>query len=143
MRSVPPVLAAFVLAALTLVLAAPATPATPVVKATLKTGTPTPVVDESWRWTVTVKNRKGKPIRAKMKLQILLGTLVVGCWKGKEITQCTGAKAGTWIAFRGKKTGTLTWPLASVGSKLTFQAIVVAGGKTLRLRAPVRVQPKP
>lgn len=141
MRSVAPVLAALVFAVL--VLAAPAAPAAPVVKATLKTGTPTPVVDESWRWTVVVKNRKGKPLRAKMKLQILLGTLVVGCWKGKEVTQCTGAKAGTWIAFRGKKTGTLTWPLASVGSKLTFQAIVVAGGKTLRLRAPVRVQPKP
>lgn len=140
MRFAPPVLAALVPAAL--VLASPATPAVGVVKATLKTATPTPVVDESWRWTVVVKNGRGKPLRAKMKLQILFGTVVVGCWKGKEIAQCTGAKAGTWIAFRGKKTGTLTWPLASVGSKLTFQAIVVAGGKTLRLRAPVRVQPK-
>jgi hypothetical protein len=77
-----------------------------------------------------------------MKLQILLGTLVVGCWKGTAMTQCTGASAGTWIPFRGKKTGTLTWPVLSVGQKLTFQALVVAGGKTLKLRAPVAVQPK-
>jgi hypothetical protein len=30
----------------------------------------------------------------------------------------------------------------SVGVRLTFQAVVVAGGKTLRVRAPVSVQPK-
>lgn len=140
MRSAPPVLAALVLAAL---LASPATPAAPVVKAKLTTATPTPVVDESWRWTVVVKNGRGKPLRAKMKLQILFGTVVVGCWKGKEMAQCAGANPGNWIRFRGKKTGTLTWPLAAVGSKLTFQAVLVAGGKTLKLRTPVRVQPKP
>lgn len=116
--------------------------ATPVVKASLATSTPTPVVDEPWRWTVVVKDAKGKPLPAKMKLQILLGTLVVGCWKGTAMTQCTGANAGTWIPFRGKKTGTLTWPVLSVGQKLTFQALVVGGGKTLKLRAPVAVQPK-
>ena len=121
---------------------ASAVAATPVVKASLTTGTRTPVVDEPWRWAVVVKDAKGKPLPARMKLQILLGTLVVGCWKGAEMTQCTGANAGTWIPFKGKKTGTLTWPVASVGPKLTFQAIVVAGAKTLKLRSPVTVQPK-
>lgn len=125
-----------------LVATAPAVAATPVVKASLATSTPTPVVDEPWRWTVVVKDAKGKRLPAKMKLQILLGTLVVGCWKGTAMTQCTGANPGTWIPFNGKKTGTLTWPLASVGPRLTFRAIVVAGGKTLKLRSPVTVQPK-
>jgi hypothetical protein len=130
------------LVAMALVIASPAVAATPSVKATLTTGTPTPVVDQPWRWAVVVKDRKGKPLRAKMKLQIRLGTIVVGCWMGKEMTQCTGANPGTWIRFKGKKAGTLTWPATAVGPKLTFQAVVVAEGKTLRLRAPVRVRAK-
>ena len=133
---------ALVLSAVALALAAPALAGPPAVKASLKTTTPTPVVDAPWRWTVVVKDASGKPLQAKARLQILLGTLVVGCWKGTEIAQCSGANAGTWIAFKGKKEGTLTWPLQSVGAKLTFQAVVVSGGKTLRLRAPVTVQPK-
>lgn len=127
---------------LVLAFAAPGLAAAPVVKATLRTSTTTPTVDENWRWTVTVKDGKGRPIAAKMRLQILLGTLVVGCWKGKAMTPCSGAGAGTWIAFKGIRTGVLTWPAQSVGVKLTFQAVVVAGGKTLRVRAPVSVQPK-
>lgn len=127
---------------LLLVVAPSATAATPVVKAAMTTSTPTPVVDEPWRWAVVVKDAKGKPLVAKMRLQILFGSLVVGCWKGTAIRQCTGANAGTWIAFKGKKSGTITWPVTSVGQKLTFQAVVVAGGKTLKLRAPVTVQAK-
>jgi hypothetical protein len=135
--------AALALALAALVVAAPAGSATPRVKATLTTTTPTPVVDAPWRWTVVVKDAKGKPLAAKMKLQILFGSLVVGCWKVTEITQCSGASPGTWIAFRGKKTGTLTWPAQSIGTTLTFQAVVVAGGRTLKLRKPVTVQAKP
>jgi len=125
-----------------LALASSAAAATPAVKATLTTTTATPVVDEPWRWLVVVKDAKGKPLPARMKLQILFGDIVVGCWKGTEMTQCTGANPGTWIVFKGKKTGTLTWPLQSVGTKLAFQAVVTAGGKTIKLRKPVTVQPK-
>ena len=139
MRGVP---VAVVASALTLAASASVSAATPPVRAALKTSTPTPVVDDPWRWTVAVKDAKGKPLAARMRLQILLGTTVVGCWKGTEITACTGSNPGTWILFKGKRTGTLTWPVLSVGQKLTFQARVVAGGKTLRLRAPVTVQPK-
>jgi len=121
-------------------LASSAVAASPAVRATLATTTPNPVVDEPWRWTVVVKNGKGRPLAAKMKLQILFGSLVVGCWKGGAMTQCTGASPGTWILFKGRKTGTLTWPAESVGSKLRIQAVVVAGGKTLKLRAPVTVR---
>lgn len=134
---------ALALVAVGLVVASSAVGSTPRVRATLTTTTPTPVVDEPWRWLVVVKDSRGKPLPARMKLQILLGTLVVGCWKGTEMTQCTGANPGTWIAFKGRKAGTLTWPAQSVGPKLTFQAVVTAGGKTLKLRKPVTVQPKP
>ena len=107
----------------------------------MTTGSAKPVVDQPWRWTVTVKNGAGKPVTAKMRLQILLGPTVVGCWKGTAMTQCAGANAGTWITFRGKRSGVITWPAQSVGIKLTFQAVVVAQTRTLRLRAPVTVQP--
>jgi hypothetical protein len=59
------------------------------------------------------------------------------------MTQCSSVNAGTWIAFKGRRTGVLTWPALSLGVKLTFQAVVVAAKRTLRLRAPVTVQPKP
>ncbi len=111
------------------------------VRASLTTTTSKPVVDQPWHWTVVVKDGKGKPLAARMKLQILFGTLVVGCWKRTAIVQCTGTSPGTWIRFKGRKRGTLTWPQESVGQKLTFRAIVVAGGRTLSLRSPVTVQP--
>jgi hypothetical protein len=125
-----------------LAVAAPAAAASAPVKASLRTSSATPVVDEPWRWTVTVKSSAGKPLAARMRLQILFGGIVVGCWKGGEMTQCTGGAAGSWIAFKGTKKGVLTWPQQSVGPKLTFQAIVSAGGRTIRLRTPVAVQPK-
>jgi hypothetical protein len=110
------------------------------VRATMSTSSTTPLVDTPWRYTITVKDQAGKPVAAKVRLQILLGTLVVGCWKSTTMVQCSGAKAGTWITFKGKRTGTIRWPAQSAGIKLTFQATVVAGTRTLRLRAPIRVR---
>jgi hypothetical protein len=99
-----------------------------------------PLVDTPWHYTIVVKDQAGKPLAAKARLQILVGTLVVGCWKQTAIVQCSGADASTWIAFRGKRTGVITWPAQSAGVKLTFEATVVAAGKSLKLRAPVTVR---
>jgi hypothetical protein len=110
------------------------------VRATMSTTSTTPLVDTPWRYTIVVKDRSGRPLQAKARLQILLGTLVVGCWKRTAMTQCSGATAGTWIPFTGKRTGVLTWPAQSAGIKLTFQATVVAAGRSLKLRAPVTVK---
>lgn len=125
---------------LSVALAAPATAASPV-RVKMTTSTPKPVVDEPWRYTITAKDAKGKAVAAKARLQILLGVTVVGCWKGTGMTQCQGAASGMWIPFKGKRTGVLTWPAQSIGVTLTFQATVVTGGRTTRLRAPVTVQP--
>jgi len=127
-------------AVVALALAASASAATPV-RATMTTSSVKPVVDQPWRFTVTVKNAAGKPVVAKMRLQILLGTTVVGCWKVTAMMQCSGANAGTWIAFKGKRSDVITWPAQSVGIELTFQAVVVAAKRTVRLRSPVTVQP--
>lgn len=113
------------------------------VTATMTSSSAKPVVDQPWRWTVRVKSGAGKPVAAKVRLQILLGSTVVGCWKRTAMTQCSGANAGTWIAFKGKRTGVITWPAQSAGITLTFQAVVVAQRRTLRLRSPVTVQRAP
>jgi hypothetical protein len=127
-------------AALAVLLASASAAAAGPVRATLATSTTKPVVGTPWRYTLTVKV-KGQPAAAKVRLQILLGPTVVGCWKGAAMVQCQGATAGTWIPFRGRRTGVLTWPAQSAGVRLTFQAIVVAAGSTVRLRTPVTVQP--
>ena len=93
-----------VLCTAALTLAAPAAAASPV-RATMVTTSSTPLVDTPWRYTITVKDQGGKPLAAKVRLQILLGTLVVGCWKGSAMMPCSGASAGTWISFKGKRTG--------------------------------------
>ena len=120
-------------------IAAAATPA----RVTLTTSTPRPVVDQPWRFAVTARSARGAPLPARMRLQILLGETVVGCWTGTAMVPCSGAASGTWISFRGRRTGTLTWPAESVGVRLTFQAVVVVGGRTWKVRAPVTVQPAP
>ena len=65
----------------TLVLTASAAAVVNPVRATMSTSSTTPLVDTPWRYTITVKDQAGKPVAAKVRLQILLGTVVVGCWK--------------------------------------------------------------
>jgi hypothetical protein len=134
-------LAAAVLAA-AFALVAPAGAAPPI-RATLTASTPTPVVDRPWRYTVVVRSATGQPIAARMRLQILLGQTVVGCWKGGRMTQCADGGLGDWIAFRGRRSGVLTFPAESVGVRLTFRAVVRASGQVRLLRAPVTVRPAP
>ena len=128
------------LCALALTMTASSLAAITPVRATMSTSSTKPLVDTPWRYTVVVRSGAGKPLVAKMRLQILLGRAVVGCWKGAAMTACSGANAGTWIRFKGKRTGVIRWPAQSAGVKLTFQAVVVTGTRALRLRAPVTVQ---
>jgi hypothetical protein len=130
------------LLALALLVALPAQAAAPI-RATLTTSTTTPVVDQPWRYTVTARSAAGKPLRAKVKLQLLLGRTVVGCWKGGEMAQCFSSSTGDWIAFRGTRAGTLRFPAQSVGVALTFRATVKALGQSRLLRAPVTVKASP
>ena len=134
-------IAAIAVAVAALLGAAPASATT--IKLKLTTSTATPAVGEAWRYTLTVRSASGAPQRARVKLQLLLGTTVVGCWKRGAMRQCSGATAGDWIVFRGKRSGVLRFPAQSVGVRLTFQATVKVQGQTRKLRAPVTVQPAP
>ena len=129
-----------VLCALALTLAAGSQAALIPVRAVMSTSSTTPLADTPWRYTIVVRSPAGKPLAAKVRLQLLLGPTVVGCWKRTAMVACSGSNAGTWISFKGKRTGVLRWPAQSAGVKLTFQAVVVSAGRSLRLRAPVRVQ---
>ena len=62
------------------------------------------------------------------------------CWKRTSLVACSSSGAGTWIPFTGKRSGVIRWPEQFAEEKLTFQAIVVSGTRSLRLRAPVTVQ---
>ena len=137
MTAMRPLLVLFALAS---IVAAAAGAASDPVRATMTTSSTMPVVGTPWRYTIVVRNPDGRLLPAKVRLQILLGPTVVGCWKRMAMVACSGAKAGTWITFKGKRTGVLTWPAQSAGVKLTFQATVVSGTRSLRLRAPVTVQ---
>jgi hypothetical protein len=118
---------------------APAVAAAPVT-ATLTATTKAPVVDQPWKWTLTVKNTAGKPVRATAQLQILVAGAVVGCWRGGQMAPCTGSRAGDTITFTGRRTGVIRWPAEARGVTLTFQAVVKAAGVTKRLRYPVTVR---
>ena len=106
------------IAALVLVASAGAAnqPVNPV-RATMTTASTMPVADTPWRYTIVVKDRGGKPLPAKARLQTLVGTRVVECWKRTAMTRCSGAASGTWIAFKGKRTGILSWPARSAGEQ--------------------------
>ncbi len=122
-----------------LAVAVAATPAAAAIRVTLTATTKAPKVGEAWRWTVTARDGT-KPVAARVKLQILLGDTVVGCWKNGAMAQCAGRTAGDAMSFRGKRTGVIRWPAESVGVALTFQAVITANKRTQRLRTPVRVQ---
>jgi hypothetical protein len=123
----------------TVVVTTAATAAAPI-RATMSTSSTAPLVDTPWRYTIVVKDQAGEPLAAKVRLQVLVGDVVVACWRGGAIKACSGARAGAWIAFKGTRTGTITWRASSVGAKRIFQATVVAGARSLRLRAPVTVK---
>jgi hypothetical protein len=129
-----------VLCALAATVAAAAGAATDPVRATMSTSSTQPLAETPWRYTIVVKSRAGSPLAAKVRLQILVGNVVVSCWKRTAMRACSGASAGTWISFTGKRTGVIRWPAGAAGVKRTFQAIVVTGTRSLRLRAPLTVR---
>jgi hypothetical protein len=128
----------FVLAT-ALALAASAAAASPV-RATMSTSSTQPLAGTPWRYTIVVKDRAENPLAAKVRLQLLRGARVVGCWKRTAMVRCSGARAGTWITFNGKRTGLIAWPARLAGVRLIFRATVVAGTQALTLRAPVTIR---
>ena len=102
-----------------------------------------PLVGAPWRYTITVADRDGSPLPARVRLQVVRGDVVVGCRKRSAIVRCSGARSGTWIAFKGRHTATIVWPAFSVGVGLTVKATILSGTRALLLGAPVRSRTLP
>jgi hypothetical protein len=119
--------------------AAAAATATGPVSATMSTSSTMPVAGVPWRYTITVRTQPGDPVRARLRLQALRGSRLLGCWTQSGFVRCS-EHAGTWIAISGRLTRAIVWPAQWVGLELTFRAVVVTETHTLRLHAPVTVR---
>ena len=106
----------------------------------MKTSSTRPLADTPWRYTITVKNRAGKPLAAKVRLQILLGTLVVG------LLEAHGHRAllrrhGRHVDLVQGQAHRSDQVAGAVGrGQADVPGDVVAMSRSLKLRAPVRVQ---
>jgi hypothetical protein len=96
------------------------------VRATLRASTHRPRVNAPWTYVVRVRDAAGRPIRARVHLQVLFNGVPVG-----EIG--VHRVLGVWRE-------TIRWPPASVGHPLVFRAEVTARGRTLRLDYPLVVR---
>jgi hypothetical protein len=110
------------------------------VTATLTTSSTEPVAGLPWRYSIAVRDEVGKPLAARVRLQVLRGARLVGCWRRNAIVRCTRAEDGSWIAFRGKRPGRIVWSARWVGTRLTVRVVVVSGVHVLVLRAPLTVR---
>lgn len=80
-----------------------------------------------------VTDANGRPIRARIHLQVLFN----GFPAGKVDNGHTYTFFGTW---REPRTAPVIWPAASRGHALTFEAIVTARGETRKLDYAIRVR---
>lgn len=102
-------------------------------RAVLHAPTHHPRAGKPWLYSVRVTDPDGRPIRARIRMQILFGGLPVGKVDGGK----TFSFVGTW---REPKKAPLIWPARSRGHPLTFEAIVTARGVSTRLRYAVDVR---
>jgi hypothetical protein len=110
-------------------------------RAVLKAPTHHPVANKPWPISIRVTDLKGRPIAAKLHMQVLFMGAVVG-----QIDETRPGGPGRVYKFVGtwreKKGNEITWPLASVGHRLTFQAVITAKGATKKLNWWIQVVKK-
>jgi len=102
-------------------------------RAVLHAPTHTPKAGKPWLYSVRVTDLQGRPIRARITMQVLFGGIPVGKVDGGK----TFSFVGTW---REPRKEPLIWPARSRGRPLTFEAIVTARGATKRLDYTITVR---
>jgi len=95
-------------------------------KAILHAPTHTPHVNTPWPISIRVTDRTGHPIRARLTMRLLLGGVPVGKVDNGRVYTFTG----TWRERKGKE---ITFPAEGRGHRLTFEALVTARGRTVKL----------
>jgi hypothetical protein len=105
----------------------------PQIRVTLAAPTHLPRAKEPWIYTVRVTDAQGRPLPARIRMQVLFGGVPVG----KVDEGRTFRFVGVW---REPKSDPVIWPAQSRGHRLTFQAIVTAKGVTRTLNYWIRVR---
>jgi len=100
-------------------------------KATLSAPTHRPRVNHAWPITIRAADLAGHPIRARLTMRLLYNGIPVGKVDNGRVYAFTGV-------WREKKGQEIEFPSASRGQRLTFQAIVTARRKTIKLNYWVR-----
>lgn len=85
-----------------------------------------PHVNRAWPISIHATDKAGHRIRARLTMRFLYGGIPVG----KVDNGRTYTFTGVW---REKKGQEISFPKQSRGQRLTFQALVTARGKTLKL----------
>lgn len=100
-------------------------------RATLHAPTHTPKVATPWPITIRVTDLDGRPIRARLTMRFLFGSIPVGkVDEGRVYTF-----VGTWREREGEE---IEFPTAARGQRLTFQAIITGRRRTTKLNYWVR-----
>jgi hypothetical protein len=102
-------------------------------RAVLHAPTHHPRAGKPWLYSVRVTDPSGRPIRARIRMQVLFGGIPVGKVDGGKTFTFTG----TW---REPRKEPLIWPARSRGHTLTFEAIVTARGASKRLDYAIEVR---
>jgi len=92
-----------------------------------------PRVGKPWSYSVVVKNASGKPVAAKIHLQILFGGFPVGQIGVHRV------KDGVWRETFGTGKNP-PFPASARGQALVFQAVVTAVGQTVKKNWPITVR---
>jgi hypothetical protein len=102
-------------------------------RAVLRAPTHRPRAGKPWLYSVRVTDVQGRPIVARIRMQVLFGGVPVGKVDGGR----TFRFVGVW---REPRRSPVIWPRRARGQPLVFEAIVSARGATRRLDYPVRVR---
>jgi hypothetical protein len=97
----------------------------PTLKVAIISPTHRPKVNKPWPVTVRVTDSSGKPLPAKLTMRILFGGAPVGKVDNGKVYSFVGS----WRETKGNE---ITWPLASRGQPLQFEAIVTVAHRTLK-----------
>jgi|SRR5919201_3087390 hypothetical protein len=102
-------------------------------RAVLVAPTHTPRANTPWIYAIHVTDSRGRPIRARVRMQVLFGGIPVGPVDNGK----TFSFVGTW---KEPPKAPVIWPTRSRGQALTFEALVTARGQTRKLDYAIRVR---
>jgi hypothetical protein len=96
------------------------------VRVVLRAATHRPRAGRPWLYSVRVTDASGRPLPARIRMQVLFGAAPVGKVDGGR----TFSFVGTW---REPRNSPVIWPKRSRGVRLVFEAVVTARGQTRKV----------